>query len=60
MRSKVAGRRHYTVAVNGDGVADVRGVAAGPAVYAQAVTPAKRKAQGKVVAMLRNRDIKTG
>jgi integrase len=29
-------------------------------VYAQAVTPAKRQAQGKVVAMLRDKDKKTG
>lgn len=29
-------------------------------VYAQAMTPAKRQAQGKVVAMLREKDKKTG
>jgi integrase len=29
-------------------------------VYAQAATPAKRKAQGKVVTMLRDRGKKTG
>jgi hypothetical protein len=29
-------------------------------VYAQAMTPAKRQAQGKVMAMLREKDKKTG